>query len=205
VCGEDRVSYRRFWIAFAAWLAMLAMLAGTAHTLHVTHALRMFVGLELTSRVVALAFVREFAGGVVFVAALFAWVTWTHGQGAELVRVRFRETALRVMLAAPVAYVVGTFCAIATSFFLMANFFGITASQSLARCRDIIFPSDWLVGTATTVSALALLVIVAWFAMPRLAATRWGLPRKIFTAWLGVAAMRVCVALVETATGVIFG
>ncbi|HVR19914.1 MAG TPA: hypothetical protein VMS65_09460, partial [Polyangiaceae bacterium] len=205
VHGEDRVSYRRFWIAFAAWLAILAVIAGSAHTLQVTHALRTFVGLELASRVVSLAFVREFAGGVVFVTALFAWVTWTHGQDAELVRGQFRATALRVMLSAPVAYVVATFCAIATSFFLMASFFGITASQSLAGYRGIIFFSDWVVGTVTTVSALAVLVLVAWFAMPRLAATPWGLPRKLFTAWLGVAAMRVCVALVETVTGFVFG
>ena len=189
------MSYRRFWIAFAAWLAASTLLVGIIETVESAHGLRKFGGLEYIARVVALSAVRETGGGAVFAAALIAWLAWSHRMDPDITRANFRRVALRVTLVAPVAYPLAVALAMTSSFSVAAGVYGIPWQQSVSSYRAIIEWSDWANGAVMAVCSLAALVVLSFFAMPRLSSLAWSLPRKILVALAVFAALRISIAL----------
>ena len=194
---EDAVSYRRFWLAFAAWLAGLACVAGSTTVFEFVFGLRKFGGMEYTSRVHALSLVREVSAGSVSSAALFAWITWAHGVEAAVVRSRFKGLALRVLLSAPVAHGVGVVLGTLAGFVVGVFAFEISPEMWIDGYRRVLGPADWAVGVGLAISGLAVVIIVSFLMMPRLARVVWGLPRKIVTVWTALFVLRGFVSIVD--------
>lgn len=176
---------------------MLACFAGTILTFQFAWGLAKFGGLEYVSRVAALSISRVVAATVVFNAGLFAWITWAHDVEAALVRERFRGTALRVALAAPLAYAFSALVASMAGFFVGSIAFGISLETWLADYGTSLLPLDWVYGMGATITGVAVLIVAAWFVMPRLSSVSWGLGRKLAVAFGAIVLLRVVVSLGE--------
>jgi hypothetical protein len=195
--SDDSRRYRRFWIAYGAWLVVFAALNGAVVTIQVATSLEPFGGLDYASRVVGLSVTRVLAAGAVFVASMFSWITLEHGARVTDVHARFRGTALRLLIAGPIAYPVAVSTASLASFLVMTQAYSVSSALFVSGCRDTLRVSDAAAGELATAAGLAALVIVSRFAMPRVAAVDWSLPSKLLAAFLALAFVRGAAAVLE--------
>jgi hypothetical protein len=195
--SSDGGTYRRFWVAFGVWLVVLAAAYGAMATVQFAAALEPFGGFEYVSRVIATSATRVLAAATVFVTSMFAWITSEHGADAAAVQARFRGTALRVVLAGPVAYPLALSVASLASLAVAVHGYSQSGALFISGYRQTLRASDAVVGALATVGGLAVLIIVSRFALPRLAALRWTLPSKLLAAFLALAFVRGCAAVLE--------
>ena len=62
---------------------------------------------------------------------------------------------------------------------------------------DLLVVSLVAVGVGLAISGLAVVIIVSFLMMPRLARVVWGLPRKIVTVWTALFVLRGFVSIVD--------
>jgi hypothetical protein len=179
------------WWGYSVWLTLLAVLTSVALTLQTGFALSKFGGIELVPRITTLSIIRVQAQGVVFSAALFAWISATHDSPKPFIRSKFWATARRLVLTWPLAYAFATLLGILASAAALRLLFGLPWRTSFQEVSASLLIGDAIFGFAVTIPHAALLIAVSWFVTPRLAGLPWGLARKLVTVWGALAFIRI--------------
>lgn len=191
----SHASYARFFRAFALLLVAGATVSSLAATLEVGWGLRGFGGLEYLPRVVALSATREYAPGVAFATALVAWLVQTHAWDEAATRSRFRPLAWRASLGSVLGYFPCLAVMLGVGIGLSSYLYSIELHQFVEAARKTVFVSDVLDGVSSTFLQIAPLLVIGYFAMPRLAASGWRLGAKIAVLLIALGALRLLAAL----------
>jgi phospholipid/cholesterol/gamma-HCH transport system permease protein len=181
----------RFLRPFVAWLAIFSMLAGAAMTFQFAFGLSKFGGLEYLPRVVSLRFFREIAGGLSFSAALFAWITVTHGDDESAARRQFRSIATTVAVVFFFSELLALSVGLGTSLLFSALVYDLSPHVYWVAMTRTITASDCLSGVAGIATSAVVLLPIGHFLAPRMATLSWGLPQKLVSVWFGLFVLRV--------------